>query len=217
VKSERPGEVGASGNLAAAIEYAVRGWCIFPCGPDKRPLTQNGLHDASSDPSFIIQWWRRWPSALIGIPTGHLNAFVVLDIDVKHGVNGFDTLARLGYASLPVTRQVRTQNGGLHLHFAMPALEIRNTNGAHGRGIGPGLDWRGEGGYVILPSPVGSYAWRHDGDLAEVPFDLLPREPRCQAAAPLRFQGVSTRYGEAALRLACEAIQQASAGTRKPR
>jgi hypothetical protein len=44
--------------------------------------------------------------------------------------------------------------------------EIRNTGGARGRGIGPGLDWQGAGGYVIVPSPgllAPVYGWFSQG------------------------------------------------------
>lgn len=52
-----------------------------------------------------------------------------------------------------------TASGGLHLHFEPGDHGIRNTAGANGRGIGPGLDWRGDGGFVILPSPGSGYFW----------------------------------------------------------
>ena len=72
---------------------------------------------------------------------------------------GFDSLEELGFAILPNTRMSQTASSGLHLHFDPADHGIRNTAGKKGRGIGPGLDWRGDGGYVILPAPGSGYAW----------------------------------------------------------
>ena len=129
-------------------------------GAHKQPLTENGFHNASSDPAVIRDWWCRWPRALIGVPTGQATGAVVLDVDVKQPeAFGYDTLDDLGFAILPETPMVHTASGGLHLYFAIPPNGLRNTGGARGRGIGPGLDWRGDGGYVIVPSPGSGYSW----------------------------------------------------------
>jgi hypothetical protein len=195
-------------NLGAAIEYTVRGWRIFPCRQDKKPHVDHWDKVATIDPCQILVWWRRRPSALIGCPTD-VNGFDVLDIDVKNGNDGFKTLAELGYAVLPKTRSARTQSGGTHLHFR--AVGIHGTTGAKGRGIGPGLDWRGVGNYVILPSPIGGYEWTSEGPLDDIPTDLLPREPpREIISAPVGE--LSDCYLKAALQNACQNILCARAG-----
>lgn len=114
---------------------------------------------------------------------------------------------------------VHTASGGLHLYFNPPEhVEIRNTEGAEGRGIGPGLDWRGEGGYVIVPSPGSGYQWDpvYDLDAFEpvaVPPELFPREPiRTLAAQPVMPATGLSPYAEAALDNACRRIIGAPAG-----
>ncbi len=200
------------------------GWPRFPCNPEpgpahKRPLTEHGFHDASTDPAIIAAWQRRWPGALIGVPTGAAIGAVVLDIDVKRPeANGYDTLDDLGFAILPDTPMVHTASGGLHLYFRRPAAGLRNTGGARGRGIGPGLDWRGDGGYVIVPSPGSGYSWDPHWNLdtvplTEVPAALLPREVEREAAAePVKPETGLSRYAEAALDSACRKIITAPAG-----
>ena len=114
---------------------------------------------------------------------------------------------------------VHTASGGLHLYFKPPDhVEIRNTEGAEGRGIGSGLDWRGEGGYVIVPSPGSGYQWDpvYDLDAFEpiaVPPELFPREPiRTSIARPSRPTIGLSPYAEAALDSACRRIVIAPAG-----
>jgi putative DNA primase/helicase len=207
-------------SLEAALAYASqRGWPVFPCDRHKRPLVEHGLSEALRDPAQITAWWRRWPLALIGVPTGRPDGSVVLDVDVKRAdQNGFDTLADLGHAILPDTPLAHTPSGGLHIYFRTPAEEMRNTAGDKGRGIGRGLDWRGQGGYVCVPSPGSGYLWDPccgiDMPLAEVPEALLPREPEAPspAMAQPRIQVELGRYAEAALDGAVKRIFHAGAG-----
>jgi hypothetical protein len=207
----------------AAIAYAERrGWAVFPCcwhGPArKRPLTRHGLHDATRDPDAIREWWRRWPEALVGLPTGRCSA-IVLDIDRKNGVDGFDALDELGAAILPETPLAHTASGGLHVYFQAPDFVIRNTAGARGRGLGRGLDLRGDGGYVIAPSPGSFYSWDPHWNLETValvslPEWAMPREPAKPALAGSRPEPGSglSPYAEAALDNAARRIIAAPNG-----
>jgi hypothetical protein len=83
--------------------------------------------------------------ANIGAPTGH-PGFDVLDVDVRADGSGWAAFRQARAAGLLKgwVRAVRTPSGGLHLHF--PGTEQRNGNvrGQH-------LDFRGRGGYVLLP------------------------------------------------------------------
>jgi hypothetical protein len=152
--------------------------------------------------------------------TGRDSRFVVLDIDVTYaGRNGFDSLDALGFAILPDTPMAHTASGGLHLYFAPPDhVEIGCTEGARGCGIGPGLDWRGEGGYVIAPSPGSGYAWDPHWHLDSVPLSpvppaLLPRLPKPRdLVQPTNPTTGLSPYAEAALDSACRNILAAPAG-----
>jgi putative DNA primase/helicase len=164
--------------LDAAVEYARRGWPVFPVAlikrggrVDKQPLVKWGS-EASTNPAQIRLWWYRWPRVLIGIPTGKRSGIVVLDIDVKDGRNGFDRLAELGKSILPDTPMAHTHSGGLHIYFAVLALEIRNSAGEHGLGVG--LDVRGEGGFIVVPSPDSGYCWDPHYNLDTVPLMPAP-------------------------------------------
>jgi hypothetical protein len=153
--------------LKAALAYARRGVPVFPCEPGaKRPLTRNGHWDATKDPHAIGRWWRRWPSANVAIPTGKKSGVVVLDVDPNAG--GSESLGKLERVGVPVpkTARARTGGGGIHVFFRYPReREIRNSAGL----LGPGLDVRGEGGYVVVPPSRtrGLYRWVDTSALAE--------------------------------------------------
>ena len=205
--------------------YAERfAWPVFPCqwqGPArKRPLITGGFREASTQRREIERRWRRWPLALVGLATGRRSGIVVLDVDRKGGINGFDTLDALGAAILPVTPLVHTASGGLHLYFRAPDDEIRNTAGARGRGLGPGLDIRGDGGYAIVPAPGSRYRWDpvchlRDTPILPLPAWAAPREivPAGQAKnAPRKpITGLSP-YAEAAFDGAVRRIIRAGNG-----
>jgi len=157
------------GICSAALRYAEFGWMIFPCRPRrKEPLTEHGLHDATTDPQVIGDWWSRWPEANVAVALSNL---VVLDVD---GAEGEDTLARLirDHGALPETLESKTGRGR-QIFFTVEGVEIRNSAGK----LGPGLDIRGAGGYVVLPPSVHPngqvYAWMHKTRPALLPDWLI--------------------------------------------
>ena len=150
----------------AALSYARRGVPVFPCEPGgKRPLTPNGFWDATTDAPRVRAWWGRWPSANVGVPTGEKSGLLVLDVDPRDG--GRASLAALEreHGPLPRTARARTGGGGAHVFFRYPPEgEVRNSAGW----LGPGLDVRGEGGYVVVPPSrtQGAYEWTDRSPLA---------------------------------------------------
>ena len=67
--------------ITAALDLASMGLHVFPCHPaTKRPLTDNGFHDATRDAEVITKWWSDWPHAMIAIATGAKSRIVVLDV-----------------------------------------------------------------------------------------------------------------------------------------
>jgi hypothetical protein len=222
--------------LDMALHYTARGWPVFPCKTSepkrKTPLTPRGFYDASRDPNQLRRWWRRWPDALIGLPTGTPTGLVVLDVDTKNGVNGFSTLAAMGYAaevSQYETGRVKTASGGRHVYFDTGGRAFRCSRGE--TGLGTGLDVRGDGGYVIAPSPGSGYelipldtgTWIDPRQtIATAPLAMAPgwlNVPKPErtvvnGAAVPRSSGLSC-YGEAALDSACRNIATASAGSQE--
>jgi hypothetical protein len=175
--------------LDAALRYAARGWAVFPChepadgrcscgrtdcsSPAKHPRTARGLHDATHDPAVIASWWQRWPTANVAVRTGAASDLVVLDVDPDHG--GLASLAELQriHGRLPPSAAVRTGSGGRHYWFAHPGDPVPNSAGR----LGPGLDIRGDRGYVIAPPSLHAvrnrYIWASEAALTAAPGWLL--------------------------------------------
>jgi hypothetical protein len=134
----------------AAARLASAGAPVFPCVPGgKRPLVEHGFHEATTDPRQVATWWRRWPTANIGLPTGGVSGVDVVDVDQKPDGSGFAAFDRARRAELVPgwLALVRTPSGGMHAYF--PALADRpqsSWQAARAR-----VDFRGVGGYVIAP------------------------------------------------------------------
>ncbi len=121
-------------------------WPVFPVATNKRPLTEHGLKDASTDVEQIREWWTRRPDAGIAVRTGSESDLVVLDVDGEAGADSLHELERR-HGELPETSARETGGGGEHYYFTHPGGEIRNSAGK----LGPGLDIRADGGYVVCP------------------------------------------------------------------
>ena len=176
--------------LDAALTYAAKGWHVFPChtptahgcscrrdcGRDcgKHPRTRRGLNDATTDEGQIRRWWTMWPSANVAIRTGQVSGLVVLDRDDYKG--GADSLEELEgtYSPLPETVLSLTGGGGQHYGFAAPGTPVKTTV----ESFAPGLDIKGEGGYVIAPPSLHmsgkQYVWEVLHEPEDTPLAPMP-------------------------------------------
>lgn len=153
----------------AAVRLARFGWLVFPIAPrGKTPVTSNGLLDATGDVARVVGFWSVHPDHNVAVRCGAESDVVVLDVD---GELGHDSLAELEirYGSLPSTVSVKTPRGGSHYYFRHPGVDLRNTAGYPG----PGLDVRGDGGYVLCPPSIGPMGNRYELDAA-VPIVAMP-------------------------------------------
>lgn len=193
----------------AAVCYGRAGWRVIPCRPTrKEPLTAHGCHDATLDEGQMAEWWNRWPAANVAIATGAASGLYVVDQDD----GGAEAIAAL---HLPRTRTIRTPSGGAHYYFRLPAgVDLGNTC----RALGPGVDTRGTGGYVLAPPSVVDgrpYVVVDPAPVALLPVAIVERlrPPRPRSAAPPTRQAPST-YGERALQAEVAAVAAASTGER---
>lgn len=167
-------------NLDHALAYLKRGWSVCPAIPrDKKPLLNDGnkyahlknWHCTWSEyqkhlPTVeeVTEWWTRWPDANIIIITGQVSGIIVLDVDGPEGQKSLDDLVAAG--GIPPT-PVSSTGKGFHYLFKHPGGDLRNF----ARKL-PGLDFRGDGGYIIAPPsihPSGKqYEWAITPDVEEL-------------------------------------------------
>jgi hypothetical protein len=132
---------------------------------------------ATKDLVKVVEWARSWPAVNIGVATGQASGMIAIDIDPRHG--GDKSLQDLIdiHGALPATWTVETGGDGLQYYFRLPSVRIANATK-----VRPGIDVRGEGGYVVAPPSVHksgkSYAWKKgcapgECELAPLPAWLL--------------------------------------------
>lgn len=158
------------------------GEACSPSRAGKHPRVGDWAKQSSKSPRKLSEWWQQWPNANIGIPTGSINRFFVLDIDPHNG--GWLAYQDAGLAGeLPPTYAPMTGSGGQHFWFRYPDEEVLGWKVTNHNKLPRGLDVRGNGGYVVgAPSTSlkGSYPWPDPllvdlADLAECPPDILER------------------------------------------
>lgn len=158
--------------LDAAHEYLERGWSIIPIKPEgKRPaIAWKEYQERQPTEEEIEEWWTKWPDYDIALVTGAISGVVVVDCDNEDAQHAaFD-------AGMRSWIKAKTKRG-VHLYFRHPRDGIRrgpragvNSRGADWPRI-PGLDFRGDGSYALLP-PSNNYRW--DYDTAALAWDDMP-------------------------------------------
>ena len=141
--------------LTLALVLARSGYHVFPLQRNgKKPLAgSSGFKDATTSEGRIKAWAELHPGCNWGIacePSG----LAVVDVDDKDGKSGSSTLAvyEVENGDLAPFMTVYTPSGGRHLYFRGTCPSSQGDRG----GLGPGLDTRGTGGYVVAPGCVTS-------------------------------------------------------------
>src|SRR3990167_9420355 len=185
--------------LDAALAYAALGWRVFPCKLDsKKPATQHGFKDATTDPATIRQLFAK--PCNLGIATGH--GLYVLDVDKHHDGEATIQDWEADHGLLPRTYTVQTPRGGRHYYFTT------TTTAPTGAGLSRGVDVRGDGGYVVAP-PSDGYTVLDGAPLASLPDWLAAMKP-VKASQPIAPNGVIPRgqQDDELHRLACKLTRE---------
>ena len=171
---------------ALAVEYAKMGFPVFPCDSNKAPIVDHslgfvhGFKDATTDLKLIATTWHKYPDAGIGLKV--LEDLIVFDCDVLKDaakrpvlmdgrpiITGLKSLQKVILDTCLKdpdlnTLSVRTQSGGRHFYYLMPE---GTPSFCHTHAL-EGLDLKGYGGYVILPSSQGQYGKYEFLNLTEI-------------------------------------------------
>ena len=156
----------------AALEYLARGFSVIPVKPDKKPYIKwEEFQKRHPDQKEVEEWFARWPGANVAIVTGKISKVDAIDCDSLEGEDRLiETLGdELQSFNPPQAKSPR----GKHSY-------IQATGEGNKAGFLEGVDYRGEGGYIIAPpSSVNgkSYSWLPGKSILEIP----------PAPAPLSF------------------------------
>jgi hypothetical protein len=172
--------------IAALLARAEHGWSIIPCcaplgrntgqciqhgwceAPGKVPLVKWAQYQAEiPGEELITAWWTRWPTANLALVTGELSGVVVVDLDGD--LASAEAERRGGFEDGPTSLTGRI--GGRHVFCQWrpdaPTIFAKRS----------GIDFRGQGGYVLLPQSVHAngnlYRWARAPERGE-PLPLLP-------------------------------------------
>ncbi|WP_010243684.1 MULTISPECIES: bifunctional DNA primase/polymerase [unclassified Pseudonocardia] len=204
-----------------ALDAARAGHHVFPTRPHAKIPALHGERScrgrgvcaeshqgweprATTDPDQIRRWWSRTPFG-VAIACGP-SRLVVIDLDTGTeplpdwggATTGWEVLTRAATAhghTITDTYTVATPSGGHHLYYRAPqGPELRNTQGGTGHSIGPLVDTRAGGGYIVgagTTRPEGTYTVTCHRPIADLPewltIMLTPPPPllRDQPEQPL--------------------------------
>jgi hypothetical protein len=175
--------------LDAALAGVKRGWSVVPmhtpidggCSCHRTACPAAGKHPrvswessmrAAASTEQVGAWWRRWPDANVGVVTGGVSGFVVVDVDPRNG--GETSLAVLcgRFGELPRGPEGRTGGGGRHLWFAASEKLLPSAL------IAAGLELKAEGGIVIVPPSLHRsgrrYLWVPGSGPDDLPLVPMP-------------------------------------------
>lgn len=160
-----------SNNLKWALWYAEKlGMSVIPIIPgDKSSMVPwKKYQNERAGREQIIAWWTKEPLANVGIVTGAISDLDVIDIDSDEGRRNIEQYIPDSF----LTPMVDTPRGGEHYWCThSPGL----TNKA---GLIAGTDFRGEGGYVVVPPSANGngkhYTWRKGCGIGDVIRSALP-------------------------------------------
>ena len=138
--------------LAAAQYFAGKGICVFRLNKNaKTPAFSGWQEEATTCIETLTDWFSN-DDYNIGLKTGKDSNLNVIDVDIKNGVDGRNSLkARFGdIATQAPILQFKTPSGGYHIPVKWtPETDV--SIGSKVCGL-DGVDIRGNGGYIVAPS-----------------------------------------------------------------
>jgi hypothetical protein len=180
--------IGKLGFGIPALKYAELGFSVLPLvrggkKPHRMLPETGGVHHASRDGRQIQDWWSRDPAANIGVACGRRSRLAVIDLDVKreNGTISFTDFLNTYRLGMPHAAIARTPSGGYHLWLRVPEGPVPDRPG-----ILPGVDVKGDGGYVVAaPSMILTTPMARPGEHAAAePYPVPYVWSGCPCTAP---------------------------------
>ncbi|NJD37236.1 MAG: DNA primase [Geobacter sp.] len=189
--------------LTIAREYAARGISVIPVRhKDKKPsISWKKYQQEHPDDETLVEWFSD-AKMNIGIVTGSISGITVVDFDTEEAIadaaaRGFLTEGPIVLTSKGLHAYCKYANG--HRNFQKnPDL--------------PGIDLRGEGGYVVAPPSIHEsghiYAWL-DGRGLDQPLPEVPEWILIKPENKSRFllsERITTNRNDNLFRYACSEL-----------
>jgi len=123
--------------LIMAVEYAGYGWRVLPIRPaSKLPIVKAWQRAATAEKTAIIAWWKKWPTANVGICLGEGSNLIDIECDSEQAEKDYLSLFD---GDLPVTATYQGARGKHRLfrwHKELPGgavihlgkIEVRTGN-----------------------------------------------------------------------------------------
>src|ERR1700690_1230160 len=130
--------------LLNALRYLSLGLSVIPLKPNSKDpaILWKEFQKRRATESEVREWFRKWPNANVGIVTGSISSIVVIDLD---GPEGIESAKKLGLSSSCIS----LTGDGKHLWYKHPGVNVENAVR-----VAPGMDIRGDGGYIVAPGSI---------------------------------------------------------------
>ncbi len=149
--------------LTYALKYYDMGWCILPAKKgEKHPIIPwKDYQYKRPTREQIIEWFKNGDYNIF-LVTGKISGICVVDVDINESGSFTDEAEEL-IRKLPLTLLSITGRKGHHYFFKYPNdKELGNFTGKI-----PGIDFRGEGGGVILSPSIHKNGSEYFFDITE--------------------------------------------------
>lgn len=156
--------------IDAALSYRSMGFSVVPSNPKTKapliPWTEYQKRLATK--REIVDWWTRYPRAMVSLVTGQTSRVTVIDADSQEAISQIED-------TLPDSMEVpcvQTPRGGKHFYFAYePSIPTK-------AGVIQNIDTRNDGGCCVTPPSVNgngkSYLWL-DVELSREALQPMPQ------------------------------------------
>lgn len=155
--------------LEWALYYLRRGWSVVPVrrGEKIPALPWHQFQNRRATEAEVRDWFSD-PTMGVGIVTGAISNLVIADFDGDIGAaTEQQLLPRLGVGPVALTG-----GGGCHRFFSHPGRKVPTRTG-----ILPGMDIRGDGGFIVAPPSVHAsgrqYSWDVDAHVDDLGLPSL--------------------------------------------
>lgn len=164
----------------AALERVGKGWQLIPCVPDGKVALEKQWNDPANKlktAEEVDAYFAAHGDVNIAICPEDLG-LAVIDADT------YKPDCDVARWKIPDTYEVESPKGGTHYYLVG---SVPPTVGKEGKHLGPGIDTRGRGSYVLIPPSVvdgKSYRVRHNRAFAALPAEIEAAvQPRTEAVA----------------------------------